>query len=92
VREDAISSFSEVWSGKGIAWFTEDVGKCKTLDGYHTILAYYGSSEYDSKQMARLIEEVVDECKEQGIETMTPAELEELIQKEKEYEQRDPNR
>lgn len=92
VREDAIDSFSEVWSSNGIAWFTEDIGKCKTLDGYHTLLAYYGSSQYDSKQMARLIEEVVDECKAQGIETMTPAELQAMIQKEEEYEQRNSNR
>lgn len=34
-----------------------------------------GSSQYDSKQMATLIDGIVSECKELGIETMTPAEL-----------------
>lgn len=41
---------------------------------------YYGSSVYDKAQMARLIDIVVDECKEQGIETMTPEELARLTE------------
>jgi len=36
---------------------------------------FYGSSTYDTKQMARLIDGTVLECKEQGIETMTPEEI-----------------
>jgi hypothetical protein len=39
-----------------------------------------GSSQYDSKQMATLIDGIVSECKELGIETMTPQELEGLKQ------------
>lgn len=41
---------------------------------------FKGSSEYDTKEMSILIEGVVSECKELGIETMTPTELESLIQ------------
>ena len=36
---------------------------------------YKGSSEYDTREMSILIDGIVSECKEQGIETMTPAEL-----------------
>lgn len=36
---------------------------------------YYGSSLFDSKQMSRLIDGIVDEAKGLGIETATPAEL-----------------
>ena len=36
---------------------------------------------YDSKEMSVLIDGVVDECKKQGIETMTPGEIEEIKQK-----------
>jgi hypothetical protein len=39
---------------------------------------YYGSSTYDTKEMSFLIDRVVDECKELGIETLPPAELEEM--------------
>lgn len=35
----------------------------------------YGSSQYNTKQMTRLIRSVAEECKAQGIETMTPEEL-----------------
>lgn len=41
---------------------------------------YKGSSEYDTKEMAILIDGIVQECKEQNIETMTPQELEQLKQ------------
>ena len=36
------------------------------------IQAYYGSSGYDTKEMGRLIDGVIDECKELGIETLPP--------------------
>lgn len=42
-----------------------------------------GSSEMNSKEFSTLLDGVISECKEQGIETMTPAELERL----KGYEQ-----
>lgn len=36
---------------------------------------FFGSSIYDTKEMSVLIDGVVSECKELGIETLTPAEL-----------------
>lgn len=36
---------------------------------------YFGSSTYNTKEMATLIDGVVSECKEMEIETMTPDEL-----------------
>lgn len=36
---------------------------------------YWGSSTFDTKQMSRLIDGIVSEAKEQGIETLTPDEL-----------------
>ena len=43
--------------------------------------ALKGSSEFDSKEMSVFIDGIVSECKEQGIETATPDELEEMKQK-----------
>lgn len=43
------------------------------------VVAYYGSSTYDTDEMARLIDEIVNEAKELGIETMPPEELDCLI-------------
>lgn len=39
---------------------------------------FKGSSEYDTKEMSILIDGVISECKELGIETMTPNELKKL--------------
>lgn len=39
---------------------------------------YKGSSEYDTREMSILIDGVIEECRAQGIETATPAELEQI--------------
>lgn len=39
------------------------------------IKCYIGSSEYDTKEMSILVDGIVSECKELGIETLTPNEL-----------------
>ena len=38
-----------------------------------------GSSEYDTKEMSHLIDGLVSECKEMGIETLPPEELERMM-------------
>lgn len=39
---------------------------------------FKGSSEYDTREMSILVDGIVSECHEVGIETMTPSELEKL--------------
>jgi hypothetical protein len=36
---------------------------------------YYGSSTFDTEEMTRFIDGIVTECKDLGIETLTPSEL-----------------
>ena len=69
---EALKRFKRIWRANGEGWLT------KTLDE-KTILAYYGSSTYDTKQMARLIDYVQDECKLQGIEVRPQWEVEAMI-------------
>lgn len=52
-------------------------GKDGTI--YRTYVMMRGSSDYNTKEMSELIEGLVSECKEQGIETLAPAELEQMI-------------
>ena len=78
IREDAVDFWVKAWEGKGLGWCSEVIGESK-LRGYMNVICYYGSSTYDTKQMTRLIDLVVQDCKAQGIETMTPAELESLV-------------
>ena len=74
IRNDAVDKWITNWQGKGIGWVCDILGESK-LDGYTNVITYYGSSTYDSLQMSKLINLIVEECKQQGIETMTPAEL-----------------
>lgn len=46
--------------------------------GYKLLNLYYGSSSYNSKQMSRLIDNVIKDCKDQGIETLPPEQIEEM--------------
>lgn len=78
IREDAVPRWTETWKRNGIGWVTDDLGECRNIKGYHNIKCYYGSSTYTTKEMARLIDAVVSDCKDQGIETMTPSEIERL--------------
>jgi hypothetical protein len=79
IRNDAVDKWISNWQAKGIGWVCDILGESK-LDGYTNIITYYGSSTYDSKQMSNLISLIVQECKLQGIETMTPQELSLLLE------------
>jgi hypothetical protein len=52
------------------------------VDGrnYRTYIMLKGSSEYNTKEMSTLINGLIDECKQVGIETITPAELERMME------------
>lgn len=73
VTDSATDQFLKAWQGKGLGWYAE--ASESKIDGCKKVMVYYGSSVYDSKEMAHLIGYIVDECKENGIETMTPAEI-----------------
>jgi hypothetical protein len=74
VSEDATEQFIRVWNGRGLGWYAEDMD-CK-IHGCRKVMAYYGSSCYDTRQMSVLVDYIVEECKEQGIETLPPEQIE----------------
>ena len=86
IKEIAVNKFIKRWQSKGLGWVCDNLGACKTLKGYVNIVAYYGTSTYDTKEMARFIDEVVNEAKSQGIQTETPEQIEELKSLWREYE------
>ncbi len=47
---------------------------------YRTYRMIRGSHEYDTYEMSKLIDGIVSECKDAGIETMTPAEIERMME------------
>ena len=71
---DEAKTFRTAWERLGQGWPTEQVDF--TPDGERVVIrAYYGSSTYNTKRMSRLIDMIVENCKEQGIETLTPQQL-----------------
>lgn len=77
LKDSAVEKFRAVWNKNGIGWLTDIIGPSKH-EGYTNVMAYYGSSTYDSNQMARLIDYMVQDCKDNEIETMVPEEIEKL--------------
>ena len=63
-----------MWKRQGTAWLTEVVDYAEDGDAV-VVRAYFGSSVYSTKQMSRLIDYIVQDCRQVGIETMTPEEL-----------------
>lgn len=74
VRSDAAEAVIRGWSDRGIGWVAEEIDGCK-LDGAKRIALYYGSSVYDTAEFARLLNEVIADAKELGIDTATPDEI-----------------
>ena len=54
---------------------TTEIKAGKDGETYRTYILLAGSSTYDTKEMSELINGLVSECKEQGIETLPPEEL-----------------
>ena len=79
VRDEAVDKTIEAWQSIGLGWLCDNLGADVT-PGRQNIILYFGSSSYDSKQMANLIELIVADCREQGIETLPPEELERMRQ------------
>lgn len=73
VRDAAVDALRSGWEHNGLGWPTQTMPS--KLPGCTNVILYYGSSTYDTRQMSRLIDLIVDECHAQGIETKTPDEL-----------------
>lgn len=66
-------SLTKACARHGLGWIAEPFER--QIPGCTNVNVYYGSSTYDTAQMSRLIDLVVFDCKENGIETMTPEDL-----------------
>lgn len=77
VKNEAVDDLCKGWEQNGLGWQTETFPS--KIDGCTNVILYYGSSTYDSKQMYLLIQNIIEDCKTQGIETKTPNEIASLI-------------
>lgn len=77
VRSQAVERLCEGWRQNGLGWQTETFPS--KIEGCTNVILYYGSSTYDTEQMSRLIERVVEACHENGIDTRTPCEIANML-------------
>lgn len=76
IETELIADWEKLWCDGHLGRMIEDLGECRRTPGYHNIRCFLGSSDYDTVQMSHLIDLIVQDCREQGIETMTPDEIE----------------
>ena len=74
-----MEEFQRIWKGHGTGWFAEIVDDSK-IPGYKLVFAYHGSSTYDTAQMSRLIESLIQDAQAVGIETLSEREKSLLLE------------
>lgn len=77
IPREAFPGFQQRWEQDHIGWFCDEL--LINDPEYTDVICYYGSSQYDTRQMSRLIDFLVAEASELGISTMTPEELERMV-------------
>ena len=82
VKPEEIPDWEKEWCRGHIGRMVDDMGPCisKDLAGYHNLKLYRGSSEYDSATFSRLLELVMQDCRQLGIETLSEREKSLLLE------------
>lgn len=69
IKTEAVDEFRRIWSHRGVGWFVDVVDDSK-IPGYKLCFAYHGSSCYDTAQMSRLIDSLIQDAQAVGIDTI----------------------
>ena len=77
-QSQMISVLSEIDVSKFLKYYEKAGESILNGKNFTHYKVYTGSSEYDTKEMSILIDGIVQECKQLGIETMSPDELKSL--------------
>ncbi len=76
VKDEAVERLRSGWEHNGIGWQTDTFPS--KLEGCTNVVLYYGSSTYDTAQMSRLIDVIIQDCKALDIQTETPDQIAEM--------------
>jgi len=77
IQNEALSDLIDGWEHNGLGWVC-DIFPSK-IEGCTNVILYYGSSTYDKDTMARLINYVLDDCREYNIETKSQEEIDSIL-------------
>lgn len=76
VKNEAVDKLRQGWEHNGLGWCTDTMPS--KIEGCTNVILYYGSSTYDSAQMSRLIDNICQDCRAQGIQVETPNQIAEM--------------
>lgn len=82
VRQEEVEERAADWCRGHIGRMVDDMGPCRIreLKGYRNLKMYRGSSEYDAPTFSRLLDLVIQDCRQLGIETMSEREKSLLLE------------
>ena len=82
VKPEEIAERAADWCRGHIGRMADDMGPCRNeaLMGYHNLKLYRGSSEYDTATFSRLLDLVLQDCRQLGIETLSEREKSLLLE------------
>ena len=80
MKDDAVPVFSENWQ-RGHLGRQVEIIPGSSKPGWSNVRVFYGSSEFDSVQMARLIDSLIQDAEALGIPTISDDEATKMINK-----------
>lgn len=78
VKDEAVDKLCRLWQKDHIGRRV-DV-ETSEIPGWKNLYLYYGSSDFDSRQMSMLIDNLCQDCLQMGIETRPEAEINALLE------------
>lgn len=72
-RNEAVYRLQAAWASNGTGWVSDTLES--KIEGCTVVLLYAGSSTFDTAQMSRMIDHLIEDARALNIETKTPQEL-----------------
>ncbi|MBO6093413.1 MAG: hypothetical protein J6P40_07315 [Oscillospiraceae bacterium] len=67
MKDEAVETFQRCWNEKGVGWFAEVLVDSKKNPGCKVLMAYYGTSAYDSLEMSRVLDYLRQDMENMGL-------------------------
>ena len=80
LKDSVIPAFRQSWESGHLGRQVEVVGN-SSKEGWSNVRIYFGSSEFDSAQMARLIDSLIQDAEALGIPTITDEQAKTMLGK-----------
>lgn len=77
IQTRAVAGMKKMWQNLGTGWQAEELDS--EIPGWTNLILYKGSSTFNSEQMSRLIDSLVQDAKQLGIETRPQEEIDSLL-------------